>query len=513
MEGLQRHSGRTNSAELVREQRISDDELRQMFVAIDQDSSGFIDELELQNALKLYGIQFSISSSKKLLQKIDKSGRGEIAFDAFKEFFGRVENPNDLKMLLSAETRKFFDYKQMVDGDPAFAKTYAVPALVPCLEKKTGHIDAIEKVVWVSDTEVVSGSTDGEVRKAAVGQQGVSLFNVGSALYSMSLSPDGKRLLVGHGTKASNCTMWSLEEGGGQSALAVYSGNDAPVYATAYATEYLATGTKSGGCCVYRPSDPAPIITWTGHQGVVYSADFAKSGMNRGALVTASKDGTVKVWDARGAATTMRPVAEIPEAAAGGAAWQALWRRDFELLTCGDDYSIKRWDSRKLADGPLSCYFGHSDIVRCIALSKCETYLASGTVGGSVRLWMSDQDQLLADRLANVQLEGAEVGKRVAKLTELFENGELDDANELKVARETGVDLEAQAAGLEEQILQQKMLGCVQARRGLDGSALPVSSLAWRNCANGALRVAVGSHDQNVRLFEVTPEDLAPAML
>ena len=41
-----------------------------MFVAIDQDSSGFIDELELQQALKLYGIQFSVGSSRKLLQKI-----------------------------------------------------------------------------------------------------------------------------------------------------------------------------------------------------------------------------------------------------------------------------------------------------------------------------------------------------------------------------------------------------------------------------------------------------------
>jgi WD40 repeat protein len=502
---------RVNSAELLRQQRIGDDELRQMFLQIDLDQSGFIDETELQNALKLYGIQFSISSSQKLLQKIDKSGRGEIRFDAFKEFFGRVENPNDLKMLLSAESRKFFDYKQMVDGDPAFAKTYAIPPLVSPLEKIIGHIDAVEKVVWVSDTEVVSGSTDGEVRKSTVGQQnGVSLFNIGSSLYSMSLSPDGKRLLVGHGTKDSNCTMWSLEEGGGQSALTVYSGNDAPVYATAYAPDYLATGTKSGGCCVYSPSSPAPIITWEGHQGVVYSADFAKSGVNRGALVTASKDGTVKVWDARGSPTTMKPVAEIPEAAAGGAAWQALWRRDFELLTCGDDYSIKRWDSRKLADGPLSCYFGHSDIVRCIALSPCQTYLASGTVGGSVRLWMSGQDQLLADRLANVQLEGAEARKRVAKLTELFENGELDDANELKVAQSRKNDLEAQAAELEEQLLKQKMLGCVQAARGLDGSALPVSSLAWRNCASGVLRVAVGSHDQAVRVFEVTSEDLAP---
>mmetsp|Transcript_15037 Transcript_15037/g.42751 ORF Transcript_15037/g.42751 Transcript_15037/m.42751 type:complete len:508 (-) Transcript_15037:81-1604(-) len=497
------------AAELLREQRIGDEELRQMFSAIDQDGSGFIDESELQNALKLYGIQFSISSSQKLLRKIDKSGTGEIRFDSFKEFFGRVSNPDDLKMLLSAASRKFFDYKQMVDGDPAFAKTYSIPPLVTCRQKCGGHADAVEKVVWISDTEVVSGSTDGEVRKSTVGQPGsVSLFNVGSSLYSMSLSPDGRRLLVGHGTKDSNVTMWSLEEGGGQSALMAYSGNEAPVYATAHGPEYLATGTKSGGCCVYSPSSAAPIITWDGHQGVVYSADLAKSGVNRGALATASKDGTVKVWDARGSPTAMRAVAEIPEAAAGGAAWQALWRGDYELLTCGDDYSVKRWDSRKLADGPVSCYFGHSDIVRCIALSPCETFLASGTVGGSVRLWMSDQGQLLGNRLANLLREAAESRKSVTKLTEMFENSELEDANELKGAKARRASLEAQSAELEAQIMQQKMLGCCQAQRSLDGSALPVSSLAWRSCAGGLMRVAVGSHDQNVHVFEVTSEEL-----
>lgn len=502
----------TNSAELLRSQRIGDAELREMFAAIDQDNSGFIDESELQNALKLYGIQFSISSSQKLLQNIDKSGKGEIRFEAFKEFFGRVENPDDLKMLLSAESRKFFDYKQMVDGDPAFAKTYCIPPLVQCLEKFRGHVDAVEKLAWLSDVEIVSGSTDGEVRKWTLGQQGgVSMFNVGSSLYSMSLSPDSKRLLVGLGTKENNCAMWSVEDGGGKEPLMVYSGNEAPVYATAYTTNYLATGTKSGGCCVYTPGGSAPIITWDGHRGVVLSADFAKeASANRGALATASKDGTVKVWDARGSHTGMRAVAEIPEAAAGGGVWQALWRRDYELLTCGDDYSIKRWDSRKLADGPLACYFGHSDIVRCIGLSSCETFLASGTVGGSVRLWMSDQDQLFADRLASVQREGQEARKRVAKLTEMFENSELDDANELKVAGQDVKRHEEDAVVLREQLQKQKMLGCVQAARGLDSSNLPVSSLAWRSCADGELRVAVGSHDQNVRVFEVCGNDLSP---
>jgi WD40 repeat protein len=503
-----------SKAELIRTTRISEAELKVMFHAMDVDSSGFIDLSELQNALRLYGIQFSVGSAQKLLLKIDRSGRGEISFDCFKEFFGCVANPDDLKLLMSAETRRFYDYKQMVDNDPMFAKTFAIPPLVGCVNQISGHTESVERIAWLSDKHIISGSTEGEVRVSNIASgsnRADMLFNVGSSLYSMSLSSDLTKLLVGHGSKSDNLTLWSLEDVDAKKdgTLMIYQGPDAAVFATAWCKESLAAGGKDGCLRIYDHSTAAPVKAWDGHQGIVYSAAFPTNARGwPGILCTASKDGTVKVWDTRAANAFHRPSQVIDEVAAGGAAWQALWRKETEIVTCGEDYCIKRWDFRKLSDGPLCSYFGHSDIVRSIEQSPCEQFLVSGAFGGSVRVWLSDQAQLVHERLEEAWLEGTRAKRLAADLSKQFAAGTLANPQDLKDAKTSGEQWDVTAKLFEEEERKIKLLGCSQAVIGLEGPRLPVATIAWRDSANGVSRVAVGSNDQSIRVYEVDKQQL-----
>ena len=62
-------------------------------------------------------------------------------------------------------------------------------------------------------------------------------------------------------------------------------------------------------------------------------------------------------------------VSKIQDAAAGYTVCDALWCGDGgnDLLSAGDDYCIKMWDSRKSGAGPLASYMGHTSCVRSFA--------------------------------------------------------------------------------------------------------------------------------------------------
>ena len=79
--------------------------------------------------------------------------------------------------------------------------------------------------------------------------------------------------------------------------------------------------------------------------------------------VSASSDGLVQVCDWRQGAN-WKAAQTIADAAAGGVCFGALWRLDKEVVTCGDDYCVKKWDLRSLKNGPIENYLGHTSVVR-----------------------------------------------------------------------------------------------------------------------------------------------------
>lgn len=493
---------------------ISEAELRTIFNKFDEDGSGSITEDELRNAMRVLGVRCTPNSARKVLRTIDKDCNGTVEWHEFKEFFGRVSNPEELKMLISKQNQRFFEYKLLVEGDPSFPKTFGMPPSISPNRKLEGHNGDVEKVVWLSPTEIISGSIDGGIfvwdcnldpKLAAKKPIKKLVTDEKNALYCMAVSSDNKKLLAGLGSKTSNLFLWNLEEEKIQASL---EGQVEPVYSCAIGAGALtaASGSKAGAMCVHDLLATKLSAFWKGHENVVYSVDFESSGRQ---LCSASADGTVKIFDTRGVGEHKKAALVIEDAAASGIVYQALWRGDREIISCGDDYCIKRWDVRRLEDGPITSYFGHTSAVRSICISPDGRFLVSGTNSGSARVWLIDELGLITESRHEAERVIRQLESRRATLEDQLSDGSLESPDELREVIRTIEEQKKAAAKWQQAQHERSMLGCTQARLSLDGSAMPISSISWADLGDGKARLVTGSRDQQVRVYDFETEPLS----
>ena len=129
-----------------------------------------------------------------------------------------------------------------------------------------------------------------------------------------------------------------------------------------------------------------------GHNARVWDATFS----TRGRIVTASEDGTLRVWDAAGkclsalqghAGRHVWSLAANPAASREGTpCWQ--------IASGGGDSTVKLWD----VHGGGKCYStlqGHSDPIYSIAFSPSGEYLVSGSIDNSLMIWSVKDGALL----------------------------------------------------------------------------------------------------------------------
>lgn len=496
--------------EFGRQTSMTEGELREVFHKFDIDGSGSIDEHELGNAMRVFGIKCSANSCKKVMKQIDANGNGQVEWSEFVEYFSRISDPDEIKDLLSKENQRFFEYKQMVEGDPSFSKTFVVPPIFPHVQRFEAHNGSVEALSWLNDTQFVSGSIDGEVMvwnalNTSKSPRPERVLTCEGALYNLAASRDGQQLLTCMGTKTANLKLWNMAGDETAPALSL-AGHEMPVYSCAFSADGTlgASGSKGGMLCLHDLQNPTPQQRWKGHDGVVYSLDFHKTSQ---AICSASADGTVKIFDTRNFGTKEADNLVIEDAAAAGSVFRALWRKEFEILSCGDDYCIKRWDIRSVRDGPVGSYFGHTAVVRTIVLSPDERFLVSGTQSGSVRVWLADEDGMLEDMRRDIRQAISVLDQKRTGQEELLGSGDLDP-QELKDTMAGLATQRLELQRLSSVELRRSILSCTQARLGLNTSALPVSSLGWRDFG-GVGCVAVGSQDQTIRTFNLDVAKLA----
>lgn len=493
---------------------ISEKDLREVFDNFDQDGSGSVDARELHHAMQVLGVRCNGNTAKKVLNKIDMDGNGSIEWAEFEKFFKKVSSKDEIKMLLSKENQRFFEYKVMVEQDAAFAKTFVVPTSVPHTKKCMGHEDGIEKVAWLSDTELISCSCDGGVclwnhpdtRKNPRPKRRFNLDVQQTSLYSMAVNPTGEKMVVGNGASALNLGIWNISDGSLSSTFDL----DASVYSCQFSMDgdQVAGGTQKGTIFVYDLNAPSkgPVSRWAAHTNVVHSITY-KPSTEQGMICTASGDGHLRIFDLRatapgGTAEPLRAL-EVPDAAAGGTIFKALWRGENEVISCGDDYCIKRWDLRKLADGAIASFFGHTSPVRTVELSSDDRFIVSGTVNGSVRLWLADEIGTIKEMKEEAEKELQKSKTDQAKLQQRMRNGDAFDPQEVKDAESRIKENEESVYRTQQTYQQRLMLDCTQACYGLDCPTVPISTLAWRDVGGNSVRVATGGQDPFVRIFDL----------
>lgn len=492
---------------------MDDDELRNTFKLFDQDNSGSINVDELRDAMTMLGVKTSRSAAQKALDLIDKDKSGVVEWEEFYEFFGKVRNPDEIKGLLSEVNHRFLDYKAEVEGDPKFASRYGMPPSVDAKKKFDGHGESVEGIAWLPDGRFASCTIDGELflwnsadaarRPAPVARFSAPAEEGRYGIYTIFAGADGQHLLTSVTVKDDSLWLWNVET---QSLEQKFKGHTNQVFGATLSPScrFALSGGKAGLLCLHDLTRAEPVSSWQAHEGVVYSCVFDQEGDR---VLSASSDGSVMIYDIK-AVRAPKAMAKIEDAATGETVCKALWRGDFEVLSCGNDYCAKRWDVRKLGSGPITSYFGHTAAVKTLTLSSCGNFMLTTTDDGSIRVWFVDE-------------LGAAIGKRDALAADIQDKEAAKAALLLKVeAGDAGIsevnDLKDEIDRFEEDqdylnrvIRERQHMACVQASVSLHGSSHPCTGTAWRDVDESTAQVVTSSKDQTCRLYNLDKVALA----
>jgi hypothetical protein len=208
-----------------------------------------------------------------------------------------------------------------------------------------------------------------------------TLTSSGNATSSVALSRDG-RLAAAASIKERSVRVWDLQTGreiqrpGAAAALLPTEVGSVWSLVFSPAGESLLTVAGSGARLWGVPSG-SELMSFTPN-GAVASARFAPGGKR---IVTASWDGSVRVWDT----DTGRALLKLRKAHEGyvnSAVFSPDGRR---LLTSGDDALLKLWNAETGA--LVATFAGHESRVQAAEFSRDGTLIASGSDDKTARIW------------------------------------------------------------------------------------------------------------------------------
>jgi len=485
---------------------MSDDgeeQLLHVFRRIDLHNNGKVRLEEIVPVAKDLGIRCSKNTLKKVFQRVDPDGVGTIDLEKFKTLYAQVSTPERVKALLPEASASFLDYRNSVEQDPSFAKHFPMPQSFAATLKYQKHFHAtVEAVRWVADGSFLAATSEGKLVVYDTGNHEdvpVKKCNIGSSLYCMDAFAGGRGVLVGLGKKKDNLLLWNMAE---EQVLQRFT-QDGPIFSCCLGKEVAIAGSNAGHIAMHDIETAACVASWPLHEAHVTSLKMEQDGQR---AISTSRDGQVVVFDLNNASTASCVICKLEDAAAAYAVCDALWCGQYEILTGGDDFCVKRWDIRKPGAAPLSRYMGHTSCVRSLAISPDKKLFVSGATDSSIRLWaLSPADvrgALTTESGASSTDLIADLIARRDQVIELVHAGEGDLAEVRELTNEIE-HLKAKlgpAVGSDDGIID--VHGNIRAVLGFSGHSLAVGTLAWQSAGHADHRLVSGAQDEFVHLFE-----------
>jgi WD40 repeat protein len=241
------------------------------------------------------------------------------------------------------------------------------------------------------------------------GQSGAVLRGHGGSVYSASFSRDGSRIVTA--SDDATARVWSAATG---DPLAVLRGHEQAVYYAAFDPHggRIVTASKDGTARLWdisniqnlkvamAASSLGPIAVLQGHTMLVRWAEFSPDGT---LVVTASDDGTARLWDvskaqrlrARGAAMLVSAKVVLRVLKGVGSVFSARFNGDgTRVVTAANDSTVQVWDS---ASGrSLMVLRGHRGIVRSAAFSADGSRIVTASDDGTAGVWEANSGFSLA---------------------------------------------------------------------------------------------------------------------
>jgi WD40 repeat protein len=356
------------------------DSLLRVFRMFNMSDTGRIDHFELLLALKELGITSCLHTTRRVLDSIDLDKSGAIEFEDFCRFFSRARSEFDVKKLLTQEAVRCLEYKESVEsGDPNFSRQYKIPTCQKPAERFIFHKEAVTSVNWIDADTFTSTSLDGFISTWTV-------HNPSAPLYSFKPFDNVFAPIYCHSSVSENQLTYNiLGLGKSQGIVACESQNRTVVWKSCTPVpsdimtvctvgECIVAGTKDGQCTLFNLNSPAASSLSTKQGQVIQSV----SPVSPTSVAIGYHSGLVDIVDIRS-----HSIVSQFEGCLGKL--NALTTFNAFIFTGGDDFIVRKFDLRKVADPEK--FLGHSSGITALKIAHKDQRLLSGSADGSVRVW------------------------------------------------------------------------------------------------------------------------------
>ncbi len=319
----------------------------------------------------------AVSQERYTSQSIAMAGQAQV------ELIG-VRPERAVMLALSA-----FQIKVTWQAERALAE-----AVEKLLEKHvlSGHSDIVTSVDWSPDGKrLVSASNDGTARLWDLAGHPLAVLGGHQGAVTRALwSPNGKLIaatgadgtvqiwsavddnptllftLTGHSKKINNLTWWGDKS-------------------SRYSTQKIVTASDDGSAKIWDANNGTLLFTLSGHTSAVNYAAFSPDGKR---VATASTDNTARIWDAETGALLFTLSGHKANVIRVG--WDGDSSR---VATASADNTVKVWDAK--TGEIVFTLLGHIRQVTRVAWSPDGKLIATASADGTAKIWDAEEGTLM----------------------------------------------------------------------------------------------------------------------
>jgi len=266
-----------------------------------------------------------------------------------------------------------------------------------------GHSGRIVDVAFGRGGELATASDDGTARLWTRAGEEIAVLPHDAPVLRAVWATDGTRLATTD--LAGAIQVWNRDG----SLLGTPRGHDGAVHAAAFSpssAHLLATGGDDGRACVHSGEALGDVRCLEGHSSWVRSVGFSADGTR---LVTASDDGTARVWRAWNEA---KPSWVVLRGHDGPILSVAISDDGARVATGSLDGTVGLWEEQPDGSWPRTrTWTGHTAWVRTVDLGSGPSAgrVVSASDDGTVRLWSMDRERESAPMILAVHPDAVRV--------------------------------------------------------------------------------------------------------